>query len=197
MSFPDDEVLETAGKYRVVLFPDLYPEQPYDEVSGPVLRIDRGSGTGAEHVDNGKWPSRGKILGHIADRIYNVLDGYDKRKALLILERWLRAFYGVTKFETWDSDDYTYIAYDPSLWRQEVGAPAGSISLEDWKAWVLGEVYCYTVERRVKWKRAGKPIRNGERLETWEPTDDACGGFYGYDYAKEAALEALANARNR
>lgn len=203
MTFADEEVLETAGRYRVVLFPDLYPEQPYDEGSGPVLRIDR-RGSQAEHVDSGKWRSRDKILYRIADETERLLAVYDKRKALLILQRWLRAFYGVTRFETWDSDDYTYIAYDPSVWRQEIGAPQGSVGLEDWKCWVLGEVYCYAVQRRVKWKKAGRPTRPvrtppglivQERLETWEPTDDACGGFYGYEYAKEAALEALAAAR--
>lgn len=219
----DDDVLETTGDYRVVLYTDLDPFKPEDEGSGPVLRLDRFTGfpgAAGEHVDIGKWPSRDKILDRIAYEASELVTTYKRDKALLILERWLRAFYGVTKFETWDSDDYTYIAYDPSCWRAEIGAPEGSISLDDWKAWVTGEVYGYTVERLTEFKRADDALEFGRwcrahpavplyrqeisyeeylrdyqrNLETWEPTGDSCGGFYGYDYAKEEALEALAFA---
>ena len=47
------------------------------------------------------------------------------------------------------------------------------------------------IEKRVTWNTTDDDYADEDR---WEPTDYTSYGFYGYDYAKEEALGALADA---
>lgn len=59
--------------------------------------------------------------------------------------------------------------------------------IREYESWTDGDVYGYTVERRITWHRADRP---DVTMTTWETTDSSCWGFYGRKYAVEAACEA-------
>jgi hypothetical protein len=184
------ETLKTSddGRFRVVLIADEYPDEPYDDGQSPLLQLDLDHyGNHAKHV-----MATGRPLDDDA-RIEEAAErwGSDFR----MLEKYLRAYYGVTRVETWHSGDYWYVTYDPAAWREHVGAPEGSVSLADYRAYVEGDVWGYAVEQNVTWRRDDDPDTT---RHTWE-TVDSCFGFYGSDgangkYLEETALEAFESA---
>jgi hypothetical protein len=176
----------------VVLIADEYPDEPYDDGQSPLLRLDINGyrGNRAEHV-----MATGRPLDDDA-RIEQAAErwGSDFR----LLEKYLRACYGVTKVETWHSGSYWYVTYDPAAWREHVGAPAGSVDMSEYRAYCEGDVWGYAVERRVTWKPVDAPADDDVTMQTWE-TVDSCFGFYGSDgangeYLRETALEAFESA---
>lgn len=192
------EVLEERDGYRLRLEPDIYPEEPYDEGASPLLRIELLGYAGsrarysAKHVDHGRWPRWGidRLVSYAAERLFSK---YDKINALLILERYLRAFFGVTKVETYESQDYLYATYDPEKWRQAVGAPEGSANLDEYKAWIEGDCWGWVIEKRVTWHTDEFPgATEYAQRNTWEVVD-SCSGYYGSEYAEQGAREMFAH----
>jgi hypothetical protein len=176
------KVLETRGDYRVKLEVEEGPPEPYDDGQSPLLRLDyRGH---PEHVDVGTRP-------HDCDeRIEEAAATWGADRDGDLLEKYLRAYHGVTQVVYYRNSSYTYITYDDARWREAVGAEPGSASLEEYKAWAEGEVFGWVVEKRVRWNRAEPEDGPDDTMDTWEP-EDSCGGFYGLDYAEKCALEAL------
>lgn len=56
---------------------------------------------------------------------------------------------------------------------------------EELQMWRDGDVWGYRVERETHWFNASL-----DTMTTWEEVD-SCWGFYGYDYARQSALEAF------
>lgn len=183
------ETLETNGKYRVRLIADESPDEPYDDGQSPLLRLGYVNQFGwiAEHVMNtGRPLDDDSRIEEAAQRW-----GSDFR----MLEKYLRAYYGTTEIKTWHSGSYWYITYDTAKWRAYVGldtpGATGHINMDEWRAYCEGDVWGYDVEQNVTWHRDD----SDETLQTWESVD-SCWGFYGYDYAKEAATEAYNDVIN-
>jgi len=189
MSYED--ILETSedGRFRVKLVADPYPDEPYDDGQSPLMRLDyTGYGWKAEHVmATGRPLDADEYVEAAAQRW-----GSDFR----LLEKYLRAYHGVTKVETWHSGSYWYVTYDPAWWREHVGAPEGSVDMSEYRAWCEGDVWGYVVEENVTW-HADDPDYGD--MSTWEHVD-SCWGFYGSDgangrYLRQTALEALMDAQ--
>jgi len=182
------EVLETRGNWRVRLVLDKYAPEPYDDGQSPLMRLDRhGYGVKAGHV-----MATGRSLDD-DDRIEYAVQHWCTTPAdsdWRLFEKYLRAYYGVTRIETWHSGSYWYVTYDPARWRAHTGAPEGSVDMSEYRAWCEGEVYGWVLEKRVHWHTDDPDF---EDKYDWEATS-SCWGFYGRDYAKERALEELADA---
>lgn len=187
------EVLETRGDYSVTVSIEEGPDEPYADGTAPILRMDN---IRSEHVIVAGRPAESD------DRIEEAADrwGPPNRPTWKLFERYLKAFHGVTQIETYYSGSYWYAAYDSAEWRAYVGleipgADADLHLMDEYKAWIEGEVYSWTVEKRVTW-HAVNPVTDDPEYagypdrDTWE-TVDSCGGYYGYEYAAESALEAL------
>ena len=187
-----EEILETTedGRFRVKLVLDEYPAEPYDDGQSPLMRIDHHR---AEHIMATGRPTDSD------DQIEGAISYWHTCPAdsnWRLFEKYLRAFHGVTKIETWHSGSYWYVTYDPAAWREHVGAAKGSVDMSEYRAWCEGDVWGYVVQKRVTWRTDDPDYADEER---WEATDDSCWGFYGSDgangkYLRETALEALRHA---
>jgi len=111
------EVLETSndGRFRVRLVLDEFADEPYDDGASPLLRLEYRHGYRAEHVMTGSRPADADGCVEAAAERW----GTDFE----LLEKYLRAYHGATKVETWHSGDYWYVTYDPAAWREWAGAP--------------------------------------------------------------------------
>lgn len=183
------EILETTedGRFRVRLVADEYPDEPYDDGQSPLMRLDStGYGWRAEHImATGRPLDADSYVEAAAERWGDDFD---------LLEKYLRAYHGVTKVETWHSGSYWYVTYDPAGWREHTGAPEGSVDMSEYRAWCEGDVWGYVVEKRVTWRTDDPGYPDEER---WEDTDESCWGFYGSggangEYLKQTAREAMA-----
>lgn len=184
-----EEIIETSddGRYRVKLVQDYDAEEPYDDGQSPILRYDSRYSRDTAHVGGSARPTDDDERIEYAAKRWGI-DSHE-------FELYLKAFYGVTQIITWSSRDYTYVTYDSARWREYVGlteeylAEHGrkyTVSLDEYRAWCEGDVYGYVVEKNVTWTADD----NRNEMSTWEH-EDSCFGFYGYDWAVQAAKEAF------
>jgi hypothetical protein len=189
-----EEILATTddGRFRVKLVPDEYPPEPYDDGQSPLLRIDsyyHGGITSAEHV-----MATGRPLDDDQHVEYAVRhwDATPADRDWRYVEKYLRAYFGVTKIETWHSGSYWYVTYDPKRWRDHTGAPEGSVDMSEYRAWCEGDVWGWVVEKRVTWTTDEPDL---DDRDSWEHVDSRW-GYYGSDgangeYLRESAIEAM------
>lgn len=186
------EVLTTRGNYRVVLMEDPDANEPYDEGSAPILCIGTHPRT-IEHVGGGDYEFGDAVEAAIAKW------GADWH----LLEKYLRAFHGVTTIAICQHRDYgvgayTYIAYDPESRFRGTGLPGSNraewveTTLAEYRSWVERDTYGYQVQKLVTYTAIDE-LEYGDKRE-WEDTGDSCWGLYGYGSATKAALEALDSA---
>jgi hypothetical protein len=190
------ETLEERNGYRVRLLLDDGPEPPYDDGQSPLLRLDfRSYGRPRPvFVDNGT------MRPHQEDEyIINAIEHWQtspRDSDWPKFEKYLRAFFGVRTIETWASQDYWYITYDSEGWRRSltVDGADGEFkpSMEEYRAWCEGECYFYVIEKQETWVKQDPTTDDPDTMHTWE-TVESCGGYYGDEYAREAALEAFNN----
>jgi hypothetical protein len=194
------ETLDERNGYRVRLALDESPEKPYDCGQSPLLRIEPMSYGSArvEHIQVGDRPTDDDAA--IENAVQHWLT-HPGEKDWHLFERYLRAYYGVTVIETYWSESYWYVTYNSKAWRRSIGfdgklAPEdddnpAKPNLDEYKAWCEGDVYYYVVEKLITWTTDddfnGASVTT---MDTWE-TVDSCGGYYGDEYAREAALEAF------
>jgi hypothetical protein len=186
-----EDVLEERNGYRVRLEQDDSPEQPYDDGAWPVLRISVSRYyPNPEHLN-----ASGSRPHDLDDTVENAVSHWQTTPSgrnWKLFEKWLRAYLGVTRVEFFSSGDYWYVAYDSAAWRKWARVTAEQIAREDpladWRAWVEGDVYGYVIEKRVTWRPVSCAADDDVTMDTWEHVN-SCWGFYGYDYAKEVALE--------
>jgi hypothetical protein len=186
-----EEILETApdGRFRVKLVLDDYPDEPYDDGQSPLMRIDR-DGRDTAHV-----MATGRPLdadSYVEEAVARWGGPYSRDWPLV--EKYLRAYHGVTKIETWHSGSYWYVTYDPAAWREYVGAPEGSVDMSEYRAYCEGDVWGWVVEKRVTWHADD----DRDDMDTWEPVD-SCWGYYGRygangEYLEQCARDALESA---
>lgn len=185
------EQVDDDRRIRIVYHP--YPDEPYDDGGSPILRIDHRK---VEQVTN---TTSYVLPDGLVSGFTEVLRSHD----LTTAERYLRIFWGVRNIDSEMTRDFTYLAFDPAHWREameltdeymaERKAADPSINfrlgnMDEYRAYLNGEVYGYVIEKRVTWQRQDDPTITRQE---WEETD-SCYGFYGEsDYALEAAKEAL------
>jgi hypothetical protein len=203
----DKEIIKEEGDWRVTIERDEYADEPYDCGQPPLLRIETRYRTTAEHIMVGERPTT------YDDRVEEAAIRWYQSGDHHLLEKYLRAFHGATVIKWYGPNNYTdyhYVVYDTPAWSESIGfddkcAPRANydaktaVQMNEYTAYLEGEVYTYDVERRVKkiviyCEKDGTEIRRTE-TDSWEPVD-SCGGFYGEEWAKEAALEAFNDARN-
>jgi hypothetical protein len=110
--------------------------------------------------------------------------------------RWAKIFHGATVVvdrpyaHTWG---LWYLMPDKA--KESTWSPERVIEAEikEYQQWADGEIYGFVIERSVRWvPEEGQVFKDGEPtpnpMVTWE-TVSSCGGYFGYEYAKEAALE--------
>jgi hypothetical protein len=174
----------SENNYRINIVGDMDPTEPYDDGGSPLFRLDYRYGWGVEQVSN---VTSYKAETDLTDGISTILNRYGFEVINTSLwDRYLSIWWGVTKTETWHSGSYWYLTCDPEDWREQVGAPAGSISMAEWQAYCQGDVYGVIPEEQIEWTSA-----KGETKAIWESDGslDGCWGFYGIDAAREYAAE--------
>lgn len=192
-----EDVIHEADGYRVRLEVDQSPEKPYNDGMAPIWRVDFYSSRADARHEDGLSSYQPHV--HIAEAIDTLWSKDDA------LERYLRIFHGATTVERWHSGSYWYLTCDPKHWRDAMGITEEITQregyadglMDEWQAWCNGEVYVVVVEEQAHWQRVdstGTPVRLVEPTErdTWEQVE-AVGGYYGYDWAKQSAIDALSN----
>lgn len=167
-------------EYRVGLRRDDEPQEPYDDGGWPILQVEY------KHYDYVATAFNKQAEPYV-DK-FNEL--FERLRELRTWERFAKIFLGskhVHEYGFNRGTDYSYIAFDTPEWRENVGAPedlSKEKPLAEIQAWIEGEVYGWIVQTRYN------PDEELAPWEDWE-TQDSCYGFYGSEWAKEAALEAL------
>lgn len=189
------ETLAERNRYRVRLELDEYAPEPYDCSQSPLLRLNKFYGSvRVEHIQVGDRPTDddAAIENAIAHWATTPSDG-DWPK----FEKYLRAFFGVRNIVTYFSGSYWYVTYDSEAWRKSLGFTNqeqedkyAKPEMAEYKAWIEGDCYSYVVEKQVEWMATEYDAETFPTKTTWEVVD-SCGGYYGEEYAREAALEAF------
>lgn len=172
------ETIEARDGYRVRLELDDSGERPYDDGATPILTLERmGYGTSVESFNKQAEPYESAVA-----EVYS-------RHGLETVERFAKIFYGATKMDSYWSEGIRgyYVAFDTAEWRETVGVTPELLKDENYlsevQAWAEGEVYGHIVEKF------------DAEADDWDVVEDGtCWGFYGRDYAEQAAREALTAA---
>lgn len=197
-----ETVIERDG-LRVRIDSDTYPEPPYNDGGTPLLRVSSSRyGEAPEQVT--------EITPYVLpDEIIKaarhfLFDLGDEAK----FERYLRIYHGTTSIKWWGDSratDYNYVTFDTAAWREELGLTdqyltdhaelfkSDIANMDEWIAYVTGEVYGVVIEELVTWVRFhGDGVTVFDTRQEWELVD-SCYGFYGYEYAVESAKEQFDN----
>jgi hypothetical protein len=192
------DIVKENDNFRVYLEADDSGEKPYDEGAVPILsREFRGYGARWEAVNDA------------AEEYSGLLNALQERFNDEEIERFIRIFLGAYSVKWDSSDNCRYLAFDTTAWRGHVGltdewlarpesdpSDLAAGSLSEVISWANGDVYGYVLERRVvthtvvKDATTGEVIREDDDEFVWEVID-SCWGFYGYQYATEAAEEVF------
>lgn len=180
------DTIEERGRYRLVMVPDEHADAPYDEGSSPIIAVE---------FRHGWWRARlidktGAFVPDGIDAIVEAAQRFGGDRDLF--DRYMRAFHGAREVLWYDSrDGASYVTFDTPEWRSHLGiaddAP-GVVSLDEWRAYVEGDVWGWGIEESATWHREG----SDDTRDTWEHVE-SCFGFYGRAYAEEAAREAFKN----
>lgn len=184
------EVIETRGRFRVVVEPDTDPQRPDGDYFGTVLYVD---GRRCEVVGSGYGVDT-------ADIARGVSASWERFRDMALVERYLRMWCEAAGFDYFDTRDGAYVNVvtpaDLKLWgfddvdayRQATGHDDPSHgNLTEWQAYVDGDVYGVIIEKLVSWTTEDADVPD---RDTWEEVQ-AVWGYYGNEYAEESAREAL------
>lgn len=193
MNIVDTITADEAGTTRVVIVTDTDAHAPDGDFFGSVYRLEGSS------VD-----TMGQRYRATEDHADEIRDAWGHFGDLELVGRYLKMFHDIVGFDWIDLGGRTFINVvtpadletwgyaDLETYRRDTGRACATYgNLVEWEAWAEGEVYGYMVQRVVTWTPDTDQL---EPRDEWEDTDDACFGFYGYDYAEEMAREALAAA---
>lgn len=178
---------------------DCDPHAPDGDAQAPAYYVDyrRGAADRAGtvyHDDASDWLAQRYMQArdhfrYAAGYRYDGLPAGVALKAGEMLERWLRIFYDATAEEVRTVYDTVLILNTPEF-RKHVGiesndAAAIAGEVDEWQAYLDGDVY-----------GIGYGVIEGRVMDDGEPVDVddmdiemTCWGFYGEEWAKEAALE--------
>jgi hypothetical protein len=197
----DENVIAEYGTHRVRLAYEESPEKPYDDGGAPIWRVESSRNytdrVDARHEDSlSSYAPDGRIAEAI-DRLWS-----EGGSRVDTLERYLRIFHGATAFERWHSGSYWYFTCDPADWRKAMGVTEeqtqaegyGDNLMDEFKAWCNGEVYVAIVEQAAHQHTVvtatDGSLLSEDETDTWVQ-EDSFGWLFGYESAKEAALNAL------
>jgi hypothetical protein len=164
---------------------DPCAEPPFDDYAAHVVSLDDGT-TEPGYVN--------------ASRIREAWEHYrhGPGDAYELLTRYLGMWHGATHVEFVTPPEGYWIVFDSPERREEWGCAPERVpsnvegTAEEWRAYVVGEVYGVIVERH----RTGTIAWNDgttDELENWGHVD-SCWGFYGAEYAKQEARRMLDEA---
>lgn len=190
MSYEYSETVREAGNRRVIIVSDADAEQPYDNGGPHVFRVEADPYGVRPTVElaHHSWQRKAEA-DSLADALSEAFTrwGRDGDKVL----RYLRVWHDVVAFDYVAGQNAIGTFYGivtrglAEAWG--VSDPDGvDANLDDWQAWLDGDVWGYVVQERVTWTAEG----HEPRVE-WEATDESCWGFYGAEHARDAALEAF------
>lgn len=203
-------IIEERDGYRVRLELDTDAGQPESDGAAPTLQID------CDYYGHGKATAFNPGANGFEDAYNRFVEFRSPREGVRIFERWLRIFHGTTTFAKYHlghTGEYGYIAFDTAVWRERVGCSVDALKEEDLlaevRAWAEGDVWEYIVEKEVFWTKQyhdinGEPVTEkdedlpaldaeGESGSDWfEVQGGSCCGYYGREWAEQAAKEALA-----
>jgi hypothetical protein len=182
--------------WRLVVEPDEYPEQPYDDGSVPIISAERdwyGDG-GFKSIRQLKDITSYRLPDDIVPALSYFSRCYGRDRGLELWGRYLHIYHDVPGIGVMERDGTAYLAIAPRHWRDAMGltdehlarypdVAEGFVSFGDWAAYLDGDVYVACLQELVTWTSS-----RGETFDRWETTD-AIGGFYGHAYACEGALE--------
>lgn len=176
------ETVETVerGEFRSVIEWDACPDAPYDDGGSPifVLPFRHYPPSQVEEITSYRVPA-------------GMVDACERwQREPDTLERFLRIFYGCRTFIWVETRDASYLTTDPAVWRAAMGSDDARPDLTEWRAYLDGETFVVSVERRETWHADSDPELT---RETWE-TVDSLAGLYGIEYARETAAEMLETA---
>lgn len=183
-------------RVRVVL--DTDPHAPEFEAGYPIIRLNRGR---TEIVYGDTADDLSDALRHFIYRQENDT-GLD---AIALFTQYVRVFHGgdvkVIRSET--SREYGYLAYgtrklaegwghtDP----EKIDKYAREVETEEWQAYLDGEVYGVVTEQSIVVETITYGGLTGDEIRyeidpSWDEIE-SCWGYYGQEYAVEAAREEL------
>lgn len=190
-----DETLvhETSddGKLRVILVADTDSGVPDHDGQGYVFGVEYRQGY---VVDLMHEPTGDPWSSDVERGLFYALNrwGCDWDR----IERYFRAFHDAVAFARYDRrGGGTLLEIVTRAMTVEWGIPEGRdlshlADLRDWIALDEGDVYGHVVQRATTWTND----MTGETRVEWEDTDDSCFGYFGREWAEDAAHEALAGA---
>jgi len=203
------DVIDEYQEYRLVLLHDPDVDKPYNEGSSPLVQFSISWRDTTVDIDQ-----VGITNYALPDSIINALDhfGAHDEQARETFERYLRIFHGMRSI-VWMVDHpsaslaYSYVTFDTEDWRTKMGLTEeylaehpdvegdGFANLDEFQAWIEGDVYGYRIERKQRWLPVNDEnevvsFLSTTEMTTWED-EDACFGFYGHDVALGAAGEAF------
>jgi hypothetical protein len=192
MSFDDTAETITDDRHpdwRVRIVVDYDAELPYDESAAHVVSLDGNqydapAGADADSVRRAwsYYQTDASGIGHWRDEY-------------ALTERYLRIWHGASHFEYVSSCDGSWIVFDSAERREAWGCDPEHVpsnvngTASEWRACVESDVYGIVVERF----RTGHTVWNDgteDDPEEWAVIESVW-GFYGAEYAQQAARELL------
>ncbi|RKR88298.1 hypothetical protein BDK92_2609 [Micromonospora pisi] len=183
------QVIEEPG-YRVLLEQEDSPVNPREEWNNLAHVVT---------VPSARYIDVDEDGGPLADAWATLNYRHFCSEAEVIFTRYARIFHGATVLVDAPIDGARSVWYlmPEDIERQGITNPVACLKGErdTYRQWAEGDVYGWVVEESVIWVRVvdagdAKPDKLVTR-KTWEVVD-ASWGIYGYEYAEEAAREALA-----
>lgn len=188
------------GVFRAVMEVDRDPLAPEFEYGCPVYRLKRGYyGYGSEVESTGYGSESDRVSGVDIQEAFSRLSEHDGYVGETV-NRWLYIFHGgsckVISSSTYYGDNY--LVYDTRAMRESWGQTGEQLETsapeaDEWQAYIDGEVYGIRVERAT----FGMDLAGLDQppVVVWDEIEDTdCWGYYGEEWAKQAAVEALDDA---
>jgi hypothetical protein len=184
-----ERIIKEEGDLRVKIVLDECPSEPFNDGGCPVIRVDSDYPSARfEHTGYGSYYDPGFDPESVLARLE---DTFGWREAIEVFERYVRIFHegSVATYHLGWSREYGYVAFTTRTlaraWGIADDRPVPEAELNEWRAYVEGDVWGYVVERKVDLSMTDCDV-----IESWEEVD-SCWGFYGEEWAEQAAVEAL------
>ena len=194
------------GVFRVRLVRDDDPHRPEDDGQTPILQCEfAGYGYGGPPRAIAFNKQAAPYVEHF-DRMVGDDTSKPRSERIRAFKGYLRAVHGTKHIETYNwgaGDRPNLMAFDTREWREAMGitdltVDTAAQSLVDVKAWAEGDVWGVVVEELVRFRKVylyanGNPTGDTDLASEWAENDTTW-GYYGREYAEQAAREALASA---
>jgi hypothetical protein len=180
------ETMERDG-YRVRIEQDPFPSHP---------REDRDSGVHALTIDtrHGHYLEVDEDGGPLAEQWERISW---RKDAIDLFKRYARIYHGAVVVERYRQDGPVVLWYMTEADVKEAGIEDPAAYIEDdireYEQWADNEVYGYTVEKRVSWKRCGTAPSDEQYMWTWETVAEEW-DIFGLDDARKQAGAVLSQA---